>query len=207
MAADSGVVQIHGKSYHTVAGRIAKFTLDYPEYSVITKLISADSDRVVMKAFIKHGKAILATGYAEEVRGSSNINKTSALENAETSAVGRALAFFGLAGTEIASADEVANAIGQQKGGEAVAYLIAHNVAWRTHEHSCMAIRDFCHTENYEAAWEAWNEIPEADRTALKVAPTKGGWMDKITKEGLAQGAKDDFDAERGVYKSIADKE
>ena len=42
------------------------------------------------------------------------INKTSALENAETSAVGRALAFLGFAGTEIASADEVANAIKQQ---------------------------------------------------------------------------------------------
>ena len=54
---------------------------------------------------------IVATGHAEEYRDSSKINKTSALENAETSAIGRALASFGLGGTEFASADEVARAI------------------------------------------------------------------------------------------------
>ena len=55
---------------------------------------------------------VIATGWAEEVRGSSNINKTSALENAESSSLGRALAFmgFGIDGS-IASAEEVENAI------------------------------------------------------------------------------------------------
>ena len=58
----------------------------------------------------------IATGWAEEVRGSSNINKTSALENCETSAVGRALGFAAFGSAEsIASADEVAIAIERQK--------------------------------------------------------------------------------------------
>ena len=62
----------------------------------------------------------LATGYAEEVRGSSNINKTRALENAETSAVGRALAFAGYhSSTSIASADEVSVAIARQNDPKA----------------------------------------------------------------------------------------
>jgi hypothetical protein len=69
-----------------------------------------------MKAEIidKDGRTI-ATGYAEEHRTASQINRTSALENCETSAIGRALANFGLGGGEYASADEVANAINQQE--------------------------------------------------------------------------------------------
>ena len=71
-----------------------------------------------MKASISNEQGrLLATGFAEEVRAASKINRTSALENAETSAVGRALAALGLAGTEYASADEVANAITQQNDG------------------------------------------------------------------------------------------
>jgi hypothetical protein len=57
---------------------------------------------------------ILATGHAEEYRKSSQINGTSALENAETSAHGRSLAALGIGGTEFASANEVQNAIHQQ---------------------------------------------------------------------------------------------
>ena len=69
-----------------------------------------------MKATISDEQGrVRATGHAEEVRASSQINKTSALENAETSAIGRALAALGYAGTEFASADEVAQAITQQK--------------------------------------------------------------------------------------------
>jgi hypothetical protein len=71
-----------------------------------------------MKAFIrdlmKEGRPVVAVGHAEENRQASTINKTSALENCETSAYGRALAAFGFAGTEFASADEVAQAISQQ---------------------------------------------------------------------------------------------
>ena len=52
--------------------------------------------------------ALLATGYAEEVRAASKINATSALENAETSAIGRCLSALGFGGQEYASADEVA---------------------------------------------------------------------------------------------------
>ena len=58
---------------------------------------------------------VLATGHAEETRSNTGVNSTSALENCETSAIGRALSCFGYAGTEFASADEVANAILQER--------------------------------------------------------------------------------------------
>ena len=72
-------------------------------------------DRVVMKAIIYDSDVPVATGYAEENRSQGNINKTSAMENAETGAIGRALACYGLGGDEYASADEVLRAIGQQE--------------------------------------------------------------------------------------------
>jgi len=202
-------VQIHGKEYHTVAERVAAFRESGAGLglTIETQLIAQDDEKVIMKALILDGETLLSTGYAEEVRDSSNINKTSALENAETSAVGRALAFFGLAGTEIASADEVAGAISQQKIAEATERLKAHNSAVKEHWDSITAIRQFVDEENIGAAWEAWNEIPEADRMTLKVAPTKGGWMRMQDKKALTEAAAQDFDPERGVYKSIADKE
>ena len=113
---DTGVVNIHGKEYKTVAKRVDEFRQKHNmDLSIITSLVDRDSDTVVMKAEIldKDGR-VIATGYAEEHRTASQINRTSALENCETSAIGRALANFGLGGGEYASADEVANAINQQ---------------------------------------------------------------------------------------------
>lgn len=210
-------VKIHGNDYYTVAERIAKFREEHPDWTIETQMISADGERVIMKALIMTpcpgtvGEDLLpvqviSTGYAEETRSASAINTTSALENAETSAVGRALAFFGLAGTEIRSADELVDAIAQQKEQQANQYLKEHNMAWKEHEESIHAIKTYIDEGNIGAAWEAWMEIPDEDRMTLKVAPTKGGWMRKEDKEGLAQASKDDFDADRGVYKSIADR-
>lgn len=116
MSKDTGTVIIHGKAYETVASRVQKFRTTYGEtYTITTELIERTDTDVVMKATIGDGNdRVLATGHAEESRTSSTINRTSALENCETSAIGRALAAFGLAGTEFASADEVARAIGKQ---------------------------------------------------------------------------------------------
>ena len=67
-----------------------------------------DGQRVVVKAYIRREDGtVVATGYAEEIRGSSNVNRTSAIENCETSAWGRALACLGLHGGQIASANEL----------------------------------------------------------------------------------------------------
>jgi len=118
---NKGTVNIHGKEYETVASRVQRFREQYKlEFSITTELVSADDDRVVMKASISSGDTVVATGYAEESRNASTINRTSALENCETSAIGRALAAFGMAGTEYASADEVAQAISQQNASKKV---------------------------------------------------------------------------------------
>jgi hypothetical protein len=116
-AKDSGIVNIHGREYQTVAYRVNGFRTDFPKWTIQTEILHRDEEMVVMKASIldETGR-LIATGHSEERRAASTINKTSALENAETSAIGRALAAFGMGGTEFATADEVANAIAQQKG-------------------------------------------------------------------------------------------
>lgn len=115
--ADTGVVNIHGKQYETVALRVKKFRDANPKFTLSTEVLHRDAEIVVMKASIMdEAGRLIATGHSEEKRSASQINKTSALENAETSAIGRALAAFGLGGTEFATADEVANAITQQRG-------------------------------------------------------------------------------------------
>ena len=115
MSDKEGVVNIRGKEYLTVAKRINDFRAVHPDWSVTTSIVENTPQRVVMKCKIVHDAIVLATGYAEEFRAASQINKTSALENCETSAIGRALANLGYGGTEFASANEVQQAIHQQE--------------------------------------------------------------------------------------------
>ena len=168
-----GIVKIHGKEYKTVALRVAEFRAAHPDYTISTELVEANDVLVVMKASILDlDNRVIATGYAEEVRAASKINSTSALENAESSAVGRALAFFGLGGTEIASADEVASAISQQNDPSP---LLAHNDALQRNFESVYFIKENLALKNWDAVAEAWGEIQDEDKKALWVASTKGG--------------------------------
>lgn len=114
------MVNIRGKEYATVPLRVSQFRQMRPDWTIATHIVENTENRVVMKAEVADDKGrLIATGYAEEFRAASAINKTSALENAETSAVGRALAFLGLGGdSSIASAEEVLRAIAQQEGVE-----------------------------------------------------------------------------------------
>jgi hypothetical protein len=115
---DTGIVNIHGKEYQTVAYRVGKFReIHGLDLSLATEIITRTDECVVMKATIStESGRVLATGHSEEYRADGKINATSALENAETSAIGRALAALGLGGTEFASADEVAHAMTQKSG-------------------------------------------------------------------------------------------
>lgn len=117
MSTQKETVNIHGKQYETIASRLARWLADTgedTEYGIDTQVVYHDDARVIVKAVITFKGAIIGAGHGEETRDSTNINRTSALENAETSAIGRALASIGYAGTEYASADEVANALVQQ---------------------------------------------------------------------------------------------
>ena len=105
---------IKGKPYAEVKERVKAFRRVFPDGCIMTKVKHDDGDHCTVKAeiFVRDPATgqtiILATGHASETRTASNVNKTSYLENCETSAVGRALGFAGFGiDAAIASADEV----------------------------------------------------------------------------------------------------
>lgn len=110
-------IEVKGKAYACVAARVAAFREMCPEGCISTEIISMADGMVLMKATVTdETKNVLATGMAYEREESSYINKTSYIENCETSAVGRALGMLGIGSDEqMASAEEVANAINIQQ--------------------------------------------------------------------------------------------
>jgi restriction endonuclease S subunit len=110
-------VNIKGKEYVEVNERIKAFRDMYPDGSIMTEIVSHQDGVCVIKAIAIIGGQIRATGHAYEKEGSTFINKTSYIENAETSAIGRCLGCLGIGiDTSVASVEEVANAIKQQGG-------------------------------------------------------------------------------------------
>lgn len=110
-------VDVKGKDYVEVNKRVMAFRELEPNGSITTEIISLENGVVVMKATAISGDGkVLGTGFAYEKESSSYINKTSYIENCETSAVGRALGMCGFGiDTSVASAEEVANAINNQE--------------------------------------------------------------------------------------------
>ena len=138
-----------GKQYTMVAQRIEAFRKAVgADAGIETDLIVDDGNRVLIKCSIKRSDGFTgATGYAEEIRNSTQINKGAAIENCETSAVGRALAALGLHGGEYASVQEI------EKHG-------------RNIEHSANR------TENQDEQWQAW-----IDHIKTKITQAKETWQ------------------------------
>jgi len=111
-----------GKEYAEVPQRVKAFRMLYPNGSLSSEIISLENGVVIIKATAcdENGN-VLGTGHAYEKEGNGFINKTSYIENCETSAWGRALAACGIIGGSddatgsIASAEEVLNAQKQQR--------------------------------------------------------------------------------------------
>jgi hypothetical protein len=173
-----GIVSIHGKDYKTVAYRVNEFRKEYPDFTIQTDLVEANDVLVIVKASIFNTESrLLATGYAEEVRAASKINRTSALENAETSAIGRALSALGLGGSQYASADELVNALQQQNDtskevlDEWTSYMevVRDNFDWVMYAKEAIANQD------WQSLAGIWGDISHETMAILFRAPTKGG--------------------------------
>ena len=112
-------IDIKGKKYVQVNERLKWFRENVQGYGLVTEIISLDENQCTMQAKIVDEKGfVVAMGTAHEERDDklSMVNKTSYVENCETSAWGRALGNFGIGIDEsIATADEVLRAIAQQE--------------------------------------------------------------------------------------------
>jgi hypothetical protein len=178
-------VNIKGKSYVMVNERVKSIRDEDNEYYIDTSIqsISDDQSLVIMKATLsdKDGN-ILSSGHAQEDKSdaSSMVNSTSHIENCETSAIGRCLGNYGIGiDGSIASAEEVSDAIINQKANEAIAKVLACSGAFREHWDTVLIIKEGLMqagaSYSMGDAARAWFDLEEADQRALWLAPSKGG--------------------------------
>ena len=187
-----GVLQKGGKQYTEVAKRVEVFRREFGgEYGIQTKLEVNDGKTVVFQAIIIERETgfVIGSGYAEEVRGSSYITKTSAIEVCETSAIGRALASLGLHGGQYASANEM---VGVERKKEAISQRRIDTPQKRieTPEQRGIKLMKFIETatsDNFDAmfekAFKLITEIAETDKEfSGKIA---SAWENKSIELGV----------------------
>lgn len=203
----TGIVKIGAREYKTVALRVQEFREAFPlgsGWSLRSKIVQLDDDKVVIRAVVANPDGrIIGTGYAEEYRKSSKINATSALENCETSALGRALASCGFGGSEYASANEVQGAIAAQDEIAASLVTKALEAVEKGDWLACCLL-----DKGDDAMWlEAWKKMGSKDRAAFKALEAMRdnyrGAMDACAKsddsDGFAQ-MNDELSDEQARY-------
>ena len=105
-------IKIHNSEYVDVGFRIGILRRNLgTDATIKSELLFHDDKKVIVRSEIWIDGKLISTGLAEELRSSSRINQLSALEVCESSSVGRAAAFLGLTNDNIASSQEVSNAI------------------------------------------------------------------------------------------------
>ena len=182
-----GVVKIKNKDYKLIVQRVNEFRQAHPEFGVETEVLHHDEIRVVaqVRIFDEQGR-IRGSGVAEEFREASRINQTSAMENCETSAFGRALASMGYGGdVAYASAEEVVNAMNTEATNDAV----KHNHAVRENLEEIYNIKVAMQNEDWDTAACYVMDFDDDTAGALWVATTKGGiWTTKERDELMPHG-------------------
>lgn len=183
----TGIVQIRNRKtgkyrdYETVAYRVHKFRDDpqYMGFCIRTSIFHHDDNKVVIRCEIWDANhTLIATGHAEEFREASDINRTSALENAETSAIGRALACLGIGGTEFASANEVENAIGQQDTADTIR---------STFKPLLEEAAKMGGSDHLAACWSSPTKLVDPTLVDTK------GWTDAMIRKALGKGVLDNL--------------
>ena len=122
----------NGFDYSTVEGRVKAFHSDHQDGQILTEIVTNNKDtgEVIFKAHVVIDGVIKATSHAMEIKGSNNINMTSHIECAETSAIARALAMCGyMQKTQLESTHEIENAKLQRKDIAKQEKLLAANIA------------------------------------------------------------------------------
>jgi len=122
----------NGFDYSTVEGRVRAFHSDHENGQILTEIVKTNEDtgEVIFKAHAVVDGVIKATSHAMEIKGTTNINMTSHIECAETSAIGRALAMFGyMQKTQLESFEELENARLQREEIAKQEKLLKANIA------------------------------------------------------------------------------
>ena len=171
-----GVTQRGGKKYTEVFVRVEAFRKAFgTKLGIVTERLEDDGTKVVVHAkVINENGMVVGSGLAEEIRGSSNVNRTSPLENAETSAIGRALASLGLHGGSYASSfeidvaqhnDQVITQREQQQQAEPQSAVEIHK-QWREYVNGCKTMIDTA--TNMRELYRVNDSLPDEAMDTLK---------------------------------------
>jgi len=161
-----GIVKVQGRDYETVAYRIRKMRADHKDWQIHTEMLICDEQKVIFRAEICDAAGVtIGTGHAEEFRDKGRINSTNAVENAETSAIGRALATAGWLADHIASADEM---------------LSPKMVAPKPDAKTANLKTQFETAKTIDDVQTLWNAVPKNLR--LAVAEFKDAAKERVTK-------------------------
>ena len=194
---------IKGKDYAEVNQRIKAFRMVYPNGMIETKLVSNENGICIFKAFVGYRDSegeiqILSTGTAYEKENSTFINKTSYIENCETSAVGRALGMAGFGiDTSVASAEEVQNAINNQETIETIEE--AENYVITFGKYKDKTLKEIAEENESYMNWllENGNElVKSAVRLLGYTEKTEEDVKNMPIQEGQKQRLKDEVDRE-----------
>lgn len=194
---------IKGKEYAEVNQRIKAFRMVYPNGMIETKLVSNENGICIFKAFVGYRDSegeiqILSTGTAYEKENSTFINKTSYIENCETSAVGRALGMAGFGiDTSVASAEEVQNAINNQETIETIEE--AENYVITFGKYKDKTLKEIAEENESYMNWllENGNEVVKsAVRLLGYTEKTEEDVKNMPIQEGQKQRLKDEVDRE-----------
>ena len=132
--------------YEPVEVRLEKFIKDYPAFRISTELEVVEATRYIVKAYLykdASDSVAWATGYAEETVSSRGVNQTSALENCETSAIGRALANAGYAPKgKRPSREEMSKVVAKKPEKPAVQDVVPEQDYWTTPVNEYMKVVD-----------------------------------------------------------------
>jgi len=132
--------------YEPVEVRLEKFIKDYPSFRIATELEVVEASRYIVKAYLykdTSDSVAWSTGYAEETVSSRGVNQTSALENCETSAIGRALANAGYAPKgKRPSREEMSKVVAQKPVKPAVQDVVSEQDYWTTPVNEYMKVVD-----------------------------------------------------------------
>ena len=175
--AEIKTTDLKGKEYAEVNQRIKAFRMLFPGGFIRTEIVSIEDGVCVMRAYVGFydvatgAEHLLGTGTAYEKETASYINKTSYIENCETSCVGRALGMAGFGiDTSVASAEEVENAIAQQEVNKAAEKKVSKDIL-KGLEHEAgengLTLDDLCKAYKVEKA---------TDLTMEQLAQIRRNW-------------------------------
>lgn len=161
---------IKGKDYAEVNQRIKAFRMLYPTGSITTEMTNNENGVCVFKATVcDETGCVLATGTAYEKENSTFINKTSYIENCETSAIGRALGIAGFGiDTSVASYEEVQNAIANQVTVNTKEEALKYEITFGKHEGKTLG-QLFEEKENKYLDWMFNNTKDETLRKCISL--------------------------------------